>query len=212
MAVAQVIAVAVARFIAKDAFWTMKTAIESLKITILCIVAAIVYGILHDQVTARVCVEYFTIGHPPIFPTDDPTLLAFGWGIIATWWMGAILAVPAVLASRLGLWPKLDAAHLVRPVCVLLLVMACSSLLAGVSGYFVAKAGAVQLVGSLAYRVPAAKHVAFLADLWAHLAAYGVGFFGGIGVSIWVLFRRRQVATRERRANEASQSGMALGN
>ena len=45
----------------------MKTVIESLKIVVLCIVAAIVYGILHDQVTARVCVEYFTIGHPPIF-------------------------------------------------------------------------------------------------------------------------------------------------
>jgi hypothetical protein len=28
-----------------------------------------------------VCVEYFTIGHQPIFHTDDPTLLAFGWGV-----------------------------------------------------------------------------------------------------------------------------------
>jgi len=117
-----------------------------------------------------------------------------------------------MLASRLGSWPKINAAHLVRPIGCLLIVMACSSLLAGVAGYFVAKAGGVQLVGSLAYRVPAAKHVAFLADLWAHLAAYGVGFFGGIGVSIWVLFRRWQRATRERRANEVSQSGMALGN
>ena len=178
----------------------MKTAIETLKIFVLCIVAAIVYGILHDQVTARVCVEYFTIGHPPIFHTDEPTLLAFGWGVIATWWMGAILAVPAVLTSRLGSWPKLNAADLVRPIVVLLIVMACSSLVAGVSGHFVAKAGGVQLVGSLAYRVPVAKHVAFLADLWAHLAAYAVGFFGGIGVSIWVLFRRRQMARTTRQS------------
>ena len=89
----------------------MKTAIESLKIILLCIVASVVYGILHDQVTARVCVEYFTIGHPPIFHTEGPTLLAFGWGVIATWWMGLILSVPAVLASRLGSWPKFDAAH-----------------------------------------------------------------------------------------------------
>ena len=106
----------------------MQTAIESLKIILLCIVASVVYGILHDQVTARVCVEYFTIGHPPIFQTDDPTLLAFGWGVIATWWMGLILSVPAVLASRLGSWPKFDAAHLVRPIGCLLIVMACSSL------------------------------------------------------------------------------------
>ena len=40
---------------------------EILKIAGLCILSAIFYGVLHDQVTARVCVEYFTIGHPPIF-------------------------------------------------------------------------------------------------------------------------------------------------
>ncbi len=163
---------------------------ESPKIILLCIVAAVVYGILHDQVTARVCVEYFSIGHPPIFHTDDPTLLAFGWGVIATWWMGLILSIPAVLASRLGSWPKFDAAHLVRPIARLLIVMACCSLLAGIAGYVAAKAGVIRLVGSLASRVPPAKHVAFLTDLWAHLAAYGVGFFGGLVLSVWVVFRR----------------------
>ncbi|MFI5379272.1 MAG: hypothetical protein ACHRHE_08245 [Tepidisphaerales bacterium] len=37
---------------------------------LLCILAAVCYGIVHDQVTARICVEYFTIGHPPVFLTD----------------------------------------------------------------------------------------------------------------------------------------------
>jgi hypothetical protein len=150
-------------------------------------------------VTARICVECFTIGHPPIFHTDDPTLLAFGWGVIATWWMGAILAIPAIVASRLGSLPKFDAADLIRPIGCLLLVMACSSLLAGIAGYFAAKAGIVELLGSLAYRIPADKHVAFIADLWAHLTAYGVGFFGGIGVSIWVLVRRWRLAKAGRK-------------
>ena len=173
----------------------IKTAIESIKIILLHIVAAIIYGILHDQVTARVCVEYFTIGHPPIFHTDDPTLLAFGWGVIATWWMGLILSVPAVLASRLGSWPKFDATHLVRPVCVLLIVMACSALVAGLVGYILASAGVVRLDGWLGSHVPEKKYVAFLADGAAHLASYGVGFFGGIALSIWVVFRRRRMAT-----------------
>jgi len=57
---------------------------QSLAIVLLCIGSAVMYGVLHDQVTARICVEYFTIGHPPVFPTDDPTLLGIGWGIIAT--------------------------------------------------------------------------------------------------------------------------------
>lgn len=167
---------------------------ESLKIILLGIVAAVVYGILHDQVTARVCVEYFTIGHPPIFRTDDPTLLALGWGVIATWWMGLILSIPAVLSSRIGSWPKVDARRLLRPIACLLFVMACASLLAGIAGYFMAQAGVIRLVSSLAARVPPAKHVAFLADGAAHLAAYGVGFFGGIVLCVWVVFRRRRLA------------------
>lgn len=73
---------------------------ESLKIILLCILSAVLYGILHDQVTARVCVEYFTVAHPPIFHTTSPTLLAIGWGILATWWVGLILGVPAAVVSR----------------------------------------------------------------------------------------------------------------
>ena len=53
-------------------------------IVALCVLAAVTYGVAHDQVTARVCVEYFTVGHEPIFGTDDPTLLGLGWGILAT--------------------------------------------------------------------------------------------------------------------------------
>jgi hypothetical protein len=51
-------------------------------------------------VTARVCVEYFTVGHAPIFHTESPTLLAFWFGTMATWWVGLILGVLAALAAR----------------------------------------------------------------------------------------------------------------
>jgi hypothetical protein len=53
---------------------------HSLAIIGLCILSAVAYGIVHDQISARICVEYFTIGHPPIFDTDDSTLLGIGWG------------------------------------------------------------------------------------------------------------------------------------
>jgi hypothetical protein len=167
---------------------------ESLKIILLCILAAVVYGILHDQVTARVCVEYFTIGHPPVFHTDSPTLLAFGWGVIATWWVGALLAFPMILVCRVGGWPKFNAAHLIRPLACLLIVTACVSLQAGIAGYFTAKVGVIRLEEFLPWGVPPAKHVAFLADAAAHLAAYGVGFFGGLALCVWVFFRRRRLA------------------
>ncbi|MGO8748707.1 MAG: hypothetical protein ACLQNE_22280 [Thermoguttaceae bacterium] len=171
---------------------------ESIKIVLLCIVSAMLYGILHDQVTTRVCVEYFTIEHPPIFRTDEPTILALGWGVLATWWVGGLLSLLVVPMCRLGTWPKWEAAHLLRPIGVLLVVMACASLLAGIAGYFAAKAGVVRLFGPLADRVPATRHTLFLADLWAHLAAYGVGFVGGIAVCAWVLSRRRRLASEGR--------------
>ena len=75
---------------------------ESVRILVLCVVAAMGYGVAHDQFTARVCVEYFTVGHPPVFSTDDPTLLGIGWGIIATWWVGLLLGVPLAVVARAG--------------------------------------------------------------------------------------------------------------
>lgn len=160
------------------------------KIVLLCIVASVVYGILHDQVTARVCVEYFTIGHPPVFDTQSPTLLALGWGVIATWWVGLLLGVPLACVSRLGSRPALTAGDLLRPLAILLAVMSAVSLIAGLSGYGLARAGRVWLVEPLASRVPAVKHHVYLADLWAHLAAYGSGFIGGIVLCV-MTWRRR---------------------
>src|SRR5882724_11791197 len=116
---------------------------QFLLIVILTIASAVCYGIVHDQVTARVCVEYFTIGHPPVFNTDSPTLLALGWGVIATWWVGLLLGIPAALVSRLGSWPKYTAARLMRSVCCLMVLMGFASLVAGLAGYFVASAGGV---------------------------------------------------------------------
>jgi hypothetical protein len=167
---------------------------EPLKILLLCVDAAIVYGIAHDSVTSRVCVEYFTIGHPPVFATDSPTLLAFGWGFIATWWVGAILGVLAVAACRLGRWPKIGARRLIRPVVVLLIVMAVASLLAGLAGHELAESGSIQLRGRLGVMVSQSKHAAFLADFWAHNAAYAIGALGGLTICVWALTQRRRDA------------------
>ena len=40
--------------------------------------AAVGYGIAHDLVNVRDSLEYFTVGHPPVFDTTSPTLLALG--------------------------------------------------------------------------------------------------------------------------------------
>jgi hypothetical protein len=163
-------------------------------IIILCIVAAVLYGIVHDQITARICVEYFTIGHPPVFGTDDPTLLGLGWGVIATWWVGLILGVPLALSSRAGSWPRISAAQLVRPLAIMLAVVAVLAVVAGIVGHVAATRKWVWLVEPMASRVPADRHVAFLTDLWAHLASYIGGFLGGIVLCVYALVRRARSA------------------
>jgi cytochrome bd-type quinol oxidase subunit 1 len=163
---------------------------QATAIILLSVMSASAYGILHDQVTARVCVEYFTIGHPPVFDTDDPTLLGLGWGILATWWGGAILGVLLAIAACVGTRPRRNVAGLVRPILVLLLIMALSALAAGVLGWALAEFGVVYLVEPLTHQVPRERHVAFLANLWAHSASYLVGFGGGI-VLIWHVWRSR---------------------
>jgi hypothetical protein len=156
-------------------------------IVLMCVLAAVAYGVVHDQVTARVCVEYFTIGHPPVFDTADPTLLGLGWGVIATWWVGLLLGVPLAVVARVGSRPKRTVRSLVRPVVGLLVVTGSCALVAGVAGWLLARNGAVVLVGPIADELPADRHVPFLADLWAHSASYLVGVVGGLVmlVRVW---------------------------
>ena len=146
---------------------------------------------------ARVCVEYFTIGHPRIFGTDSPTLLGIGWGIIATWWVGLLLGIPLAIAARAGRRPKRDVRSLVRPIVTLLVVMGVCALLAGVAGFILASIGAIDLVEDLASRVPHDRHVRFLAAGGAHLASYFVGFVGGIVVIVRVWLSRGKLVAAD---------------
>jgi hypothetical protein len=77
--------------------------VESLRIVALCVAAAVAYGIVPDQITARVCLECLTVGHEPVFRPEDPTLLGIGWGILATWWVGLLLVPPEPGHARSGM-------------------------------------------------------------------------------------------------------------
>lgn len=171
---------------------------QFIAIVLTCVVVAVAYGIAHDQVTARVCVEYFTIGHPPIFGPEmnDPTLLALGWGVVATWWVGLLLGVPLAATARLGRRPKHTVRTLLRPLLVLLVVMALCATIAGFAGWIAASNGWVILIGRLARDVPKERHVAFLADMWAHIASYAIGFIGGLMLIVRTWLTRNKLAPK----------------
>ena len=54
-------------------------------------------GICVDLITANIAVQYFSVHHPKIVPTENPWILALVWGVVASWWAGAIAGI--VLAS-----------------------------------------------------------------------------------------------------------------
>jgi hypothetical protein len=163
---------------------------EFLKIVALGVLAAVTYGIVHDQVTVRVCLEYFTVGHPQLISSTSPTLLALAWGVVATWWVGLPLGFALAVTSRAGNRPKLAAAALLPLVLPLLGAMAVCALLAGIAGYLLASHGFLGLYGQVGDVLPYPVHARFLADLWAHNASYLSGIIGGVIVAA-AAYRRR---------------------
>jgi hypothetical protein len=163
---------------------------EFLKIALFSMLAAIVYGILHDQVTAHLCVEYFSIAHPDIFHTASPFLLALGWGVVATWWVGLPLGVLAAIAARAGSPPRLSLADLRPLILGLLVFMAACALVAGIVAAIGTAKGWLSLPSQWSLYIPREKWVAFNADAYAHLASYASGIFGGLALILYILVRR----------------------
>jgi hypothetical protein len=148
-----------------------------LKIIALCIAAAVVYGVLCGQVTAHVCVEFFTVGHPRVFVTYSPTLLGLGWGVMA-WWVGLILGAMLAFAATRGPRPQRSAASLVRPIVILLAITGEVAFAAGLLGWYL---GTKQWVlEPLASLVPQEHRAAFIAVLNAHSTSYFVAFVGSM--------------------------------
>jgi hypothetical protein len=156
-----------------------------IRIVVLCVVAAVVYGVLHDQVTARVSVEYFTVFHPKVVDSESPTVLGLVWGVLATWWVGLILGVLLAATARWGPRPRASARDLARPLVVALGVVGVLATVAGVVGWQMGRAGTFVVAEPFASQIPRERHARFLAALWAHNASY----LGATVAGLWLAFR-----------------------
>jgi membrane associated rhomboid family serine protease len=101
------------------------------------------------------------------------------------------------LCARAGQWPKLRARDLLKPLLVLLGCMAILSLAAGACGYLSTSAGPDPFVD---WALPPEKRAAFYFDAWAHAAAYGAGFLGGLCVC-GIIIRRRKLEAQQLRSS-----------
>ena len=171
-----------------------------LSIAAMCVALTIGYGLVHDQVTARVCMEYFTLGHhtPPFVPRN-PTALGLFWGVAATWWVGAGIGVPLACAARLGRLPQLAPKALAEPILRLLLATLGIAMAGLTLTLFL---GLARLLPESAYLqvpfgVPDERRAGFVADAVAHNLSYGLGFFGGVRLWINALLLRRRLQAGE---------------
>lgn len=158
-------------------------------------VAIVSYAMIQDQVSARMCPEYFTVLHPPIPGLTDPTLLGLAWGFLGGWWGGIVLGYAAGLCATLGPLPQLRPRELVRPLGVLVGGVAFVTGLCGVSVWHHADLFGLALESEFARVVPAERHRECFTVACYHLVAYASATAGGVVLCFWVRRERRARVT-----------------
>ncbi len=159
---------------------------KNAQVILLSILAACAYGVIHDQITIRLCLEYFTVAHPPLFHTTSPTLLALCWGVAATAGIGAVFGMVLALVSQSGPAPY-PISRVARLILLLLTAMAGSAVVAGIVGYQLSQRGLISIPSGVARAIPEEQHHRFMAVWFAHGASYFVGLTGSAIVcfAVW---------------------------
>ncbi len=189
---------------------------EISKIMALAVGAGALYGILHDQVTTRVCLEYFSRGfHQTMVSywpctgvlgaakgilqtTQSPTVTACIWGPLATFevslYSGALLAA----VSRFGERDKYTAKKLIKPITTVMAVTGiCSALALSIP--------CNDNDRSFTQGVSPENLDSFLRCASAHNTAYAVGAIATVGAALWVLYQRLKETDLEQKNKIAQQ-------
>jgi hypothetical protein len=154
------------------------------------ITAEVLYGMIQDQVSARLCPEYFTVAHPRIEGLTDPTLLGITWGFLGSWWGGAILGAVAGFTARLGKRPQLHPRDFILPIVLVLAGQAVITMAAGwYAAYEVTEPG-FAIIEPLASHIPQERHKACFIVSRMHQGTYMSAIAGGILLCVWITWRR----------------------
>ncbi len=172
----------------------------------LAMVAAVLYGILNDQVTITLSPEYFTVFKRQQFGLlleamglmdAPPRLQAMAIGTAATWWFGLFLGVIVSLFGTLGRAPSLTTRGFIRVIGLVLAVAAMISVLFGAAGYVLAPRIPGFGTASIVENWPFLHGIreqrrAFAVGFW-HDEAYLGGVVGTVVACVYVRrWRRRQ--------------------
>lgn len=167
---------------------------ETLKILLISVVASIAYGEIHDQFTAHLCVEYFSVLHPHVVNTNSPAIFAMVWGVLATWWVGLFLGLFLAASARLGSEPRLTSRDMVKPILGLLAVMAVCASAAGVLGYVYPRS---VVNWHDVIDIPESKYRNLNAVWFSHNASYASGIVGGLVLCVLNVLHRVRASKKK---------------
>lgn len=176
------------------------------KVFLLTLCTVTSYGIIHDQITVRLCPEYFTLAHPPLFHTASPTLLALSWGVAATVGIGAGFGVLLGLVSQSPGLPPISIPKLWNLLLRLLSAMAVAAALTGCVGFELSRLAIISCPSVWAEFVPASRHNQFMAVWFAHCASYLVG----LGAGVFLVFRTWDQRQRPRIISTLPRDGLGF--
>jgi hypothetical protein len=158
------------------------------------------YGMAQDQISARLCPEYFTALHNPIPGLTDPTLLGLAWGFLGAAPGGIAMGYAAGLAATVGRRPPMAVRELVRPMLVLLAAVATVTAITGISAHRHAEMFAIRLDSFADRLVPVERHRSLFVVACYHLAAYASAIIGSIVMCVWIGAERNRRAQAGDRA------------
>jgi len=161
------------------------------------VVAAIGYGIIYDQITIRICPEYFTVWHPRVSDSTNLTVIALIWGFIATWWMGLSLGLLLASFAVFGRQPLPSGRFILRTIGRILLWTAGVTLLTGLCAWIFRFEAYPYVMGYSLYQLGPEFRRRFGVDYWMHTTSYFGGLITCIVYCAFILIERDKLAGRQ---------------
>ena len=165
-----------------------------------CVFAAMIYGIVNDQITSAISWEYFYYGkelEKILGPDVPPDCAAMRWqaakiGAMATWSAGLFIGVALLMANNPSARRKRLSYH--ELLCLLPLVFSITVVFAVLLGFagWNGKLNWMSRDFLLMFETNSFRPQHFLATYGVHLGGYVGGLVGTIVAVVWIIKRRRR--------------------